>query len=202
MSVKNVLVTNDERIAIMYCNKYAKAVYVVPARESEDYNTIVERHKYLFSVCSNLEIEIFRLELGWTEKPLRSVFSTLLKLYNEYGEIDVVVGDKAASSALLILATLLLPQERHVRLIAISDFETIVDVAKFVEYLKLDDTSKTVYDYMLVFGDMKLSEVARNLDKPVSTIHRKLKSMVEKKLVRESETGVYRAVQFIHVYPQ
>jgi predicted transcriptional regulator len=196
-----VLVTNDEGVVITHCKEYSKAVYIVPAKEREDYSAIVERHKHLFSVCNNLEIEIFRLELGLPEKPLRSILSTLLKYYNEFDEIRVVVGDRAASTTLLVLATLLLPQDKQVKLTAVSDFEVHVDVNKFTEYLKLDDVSKLVYDHMLVFGPTKLGEIAEYLNKPVSTMHRKLKSLVEKGLARESETAVFRAEQFIYVYP-
>jgi hypothetical protein len=199
--VRKALVSNDEGVVITYCKSYNKAVYIVQAREREDYNTIVERYKHLFSVCSNLEIEIFRVELGETEKPLRSVLSTLLRLYREFDEINVVVGDRAASTTLLILATLLLPQDKPVKLLVVSDFEVNVDVARFVEYLKLDDVGKLVYDYVLLFGPAKLGEVARDLDKPVTTVHRKLKGLVEKDLARETESFAYRAEPFIHVHP-
>jgi predicted transcriptional regulator len=196
-----VLVTNDEGVVITHCKEYSKAVYVVPARE-EDYNAIVEKHKHLFSVCGErLEIEIFRLELGFPERPLRSVFSTLLKLYREHDEVHVVVVDKAASTTLLVLATLLLPQDKPVKLTAISDFEVNVDVNKFVEYLKLDDVSKLIYDFLATFGHSKLSEVADHLDKPTTTVHRKLKNLVKKGLVRESETAVFRGEPFIYVHP-
>ena len=197
-----VLVSNEEGVIITHCKEYSKAVYLVPAREREDYNTVVEKHKHLFSVCGErLEIEIFRLELGFPEKPLRSIFSTLLKLYREHDEIHVVVADKAASTTLLVLATLLLPQDKPVKLVAVGDFEVNVDVNKFVEYLKLDDVSKLVYDYLVISSHAKLGEVAEATDKPVTTIHRKLKNLVKKGLARESETAVFRAEPFIYIHP-
>jgi hypothetical protein len=199
--VRKALVSNDEGVVITYCKSYDKAVYIVQAREREDYDSIVEKHKHLFGVCNNVEIEAFRVELGFPEKPLRSVFSTLLKLYREYNEVHVVIGDRAASTTLLVLATLLLPQDKPVRLTAISDFEVNVDVAKFAEYMKLDDTSKAVYDHLLVFGTMKLGEVARILNKPTTTTHRKLKSLVERGLARETESFAFRAEQFIYIHP-
>jgi uncharacterized membrane protein len=201
MSPRRVLITNEEGSLITHCKGYDKAVYVVSAKEREDYDTIVEKHKHIFSVCSNAVIEPFRLELGFPEKPLRSIFSTLLAYYREFDELHIVVGDRAPSTTLLILAALLLPQDKPVRLVAIGEFEVNVDVNKFVEYLKLDDVSKLVYDYLVVFGHSKLGEVAKHLNKPTTTTHRKLKNLVKKGLARESETAVFRAEPFIYVHP-
>jgi predicted transcriptional regulator len=202
MSQKKALITNSDVALLARCREFEKAIYIVPAKEREDYNEIVKRYEHLYKVCGEgLEIEIFRLELGFPEKPLRSVFSTLLKLYRERDEIHVVVGDRATSTTLLVLATLLLPQDKPVKLTAISDFEVNVDVAKFVEYLKLDDVSKLVYDYLVISSHAKLGEVARYFNKPTSTTHRKLKNLVEKGLARESETAVFRAEPFIYVHP-
>jgi hypothetical protein len=202
MNQKKALITNSDAALLARCREFEKAIYIVPAKEREDYNEIVKRYEHLYKVCGErLEIEVFKLELGFPEKPLRSVFSTLLKLYREHDEIHVVVGDRTASTALLMLATLLLPQDKPIRLVAVGDFEVNVDVNKFTTYLKLDDVSKLVYDYLIVFGHSKLSEVAEYLNKPTSTVYRKLKNLVEKGLARESETAVFRAEPFIYIYP-
>jgi len=199
---KRVLITNSEAALLARCGEYNKTVYIVPARENEDYNEIVKRYEHLYKVCGErVEIEIFRLELGFPEKPLRSAFSTLLAYYREFDELHVVVGDKASSTTLLVLATLLLPQDKPVKLTAVGEFEARVDVDKFVEYLRLDDVSKAVYDYLLAFGAMKLGEVERAVNKPTTTVHRKLKNLIRKGLAKESETAVFRAEPFIYVHP-
>ena len=204
--MSRVLVTNNDVILLAHGKEYDKAVYVVFVIGEKDYNDVIREHEALINVCRgsniNLEVELVRVgELG--EKPFTSTLSMLWKYYREYDEVHVYITptEKLVSTTLLALATLSLPAGKKVKLVAEDiDFRVELDVNSFVKFLTLDETEKKIVWYLQIFGDAKLSEIARALQASRTTIYNKLKKLEKLSLVKTTETYTYRAEKFVDVH--
>jgi CRISPR locus-related DNA-binding protein len=207
VSNSRVLVTNNDIIILAHGREYSKAVYVVFVVGKKDYNDVLKDHQAFIDTCSkmniNLELEIVRVdELG--EKPFRSALSTLWKYYREYDEIHVYITptEKLVSTTLLLVATLSLPVDsKKIRLIAEDmDFRVEASVNDYAKFLTLDETEKKILWYLMIWGDAKLSEIARALQASKTTVYKKLKKLEKLFLVKQTETYTYRSEKFINVY--
>jgi CRISPR locus-related DNA-binding protein len=207
MSNSRVLVTNNDVIILAHGREYSKAVYVVFVVGKKDYNDVLKDHRAFIDICGktniSLEVELVRVdELG--EKPFRSTLSTLWKYYREHEEIHVYITptEKLVSTTLLALATLSLPVDsKKIRLIAEDiDFRVELNVNDYAKFLVLDELEKKILWYLQIWGDAKLSEVARALNKSRTTIYKKLKKLEKLSLVKQTETYTYRSEKFINVY--
>jgi CRISPR locus-related DNA-binding protein len=205
--VSRVLVSNSDIIILAHGKDYSKSVYVVFVMGKKDYNDVLKDHRAFIDVCSkmniNLDVELVRVDEPG-EKPFRSTLSTLWKYYREYDEIHVYITptEKTVSTTLLALATLSLPvDDRKVKLIA-EDIDSRVElnVNDFVKFLTLDEVEKKIVWYLQIWGDAKLSEIARALQASKTTIYKKLKKLEKLSLVKQTETYTYRAEKFISVY--
>jgi CRISPR locus-related DNA-binding protein len=205
--MSKVLITNSDIIILAHSKDYDKAVFVVFSAGKKDYNDVLKDHEGFIGVCSkmniNLDVELVRVDEPG-EKPFRSTLSTLWKYYREYDEIHVYITptEKTVSTTMLILATLSLPiNAKRVKLIA-EDIDSRVElnVNDFVKFLTLDEVEKKIIWYLMIWGDAKLSEIARALNKSKTTIYKKLKKLEKLSLVKQTETYTYRAEKFISVY--
>jgi CRISPR locus-related DNA-binding protein len=207
MSNSRVLITNSDIVILAHGKDYDKAVFVVFSAGKKDYSDVLKDHGAFIDVCSkmniNLDVELVRVDEPG-EKPFRSALSTLWKYYREYDEIHVYITptEKTASTTLLALATLSLPVDsKKIRLIA-EDIGSRVElnVNNYVKFLTLDEVEKKIIWYLMIWGDAKLSEIARALNKSKTTIYKKLKKLEKLSLVKQTETYTYRAENLINVY--
>jgi CRISPR locus-related DNA-binding protein len=205
--MSKVLVTNSDIIVLAHGKEYDKAVYAVFMAGKKDYSDVIREHEALINVCRNnninLEVEVIRVsELG--EKPFESTLSTMWKHFREHDEMHVYITptEKLVSTTLLALATLSLPiNAKKVKLIAEDiDFRVELDVNSYAKLLTLDEVGKKILWYLMIWGDAKLSEIARALSKSRTTIYKKLKKLEKLSLVKTTETYTYRAEKFIDVY--
>jgi CRISPR locus-related DNA-binding protein len=205
--LSRVLVTNSDVVVLVHGRDYDKAVYVVFVIGRRDYSDVVKDHKVLVDVCRgnniNLELEVIQVdELG--EKPFVSTLSTLWKHYREHDEIHVYINttEKLVSTTLLALATLSLPVDgKRVKLVAEDmDFRVELDVNAFAKFTALDEVEKKILWYLTLWGDAKLSEIARALQTSRTTIYKKLKKLERLSLVKTTETYTYRAEKLVDVH--
>jgi CRISPR locus-related DNA-binding protein len=205
--VSKVLVTNNDVIVLTHGKEYDKAVYVVFVAGKKDYSEVLRDHEIILNVCRhdgiNVELEVVKVD-ELEEKPFRNTLSTLWKYYREYDEIHVYITptEKTVSTAMLILATLSLPiNAKRVKLIAEDiDFRVELDVNSYAKFLTLDEVEKKIIWYLQIWGDAKLSEIARALDKSRTTVYKKLKKLEKLSLVKTTETYTYRAEKFVNVH--
>jgi len=204
--VSRVLVTNNEIILLAHGRNYDKAVFVVFVAGGKDYSDVIREHEVFINVCRgnniNLELEVVKVdELG--EKPFVNALSLLWKYYREHDEIHVYITptEKLVSTTLLALATLSLPADaKRVKLIAEDiDFRVELDVNRYAKFTALDETEKKILWYLMIWGDARLSEVSRALNKSKTTVYKKLKKLEKLSLVKQTEVHTFKPEKFVTV---